>query len=126
MPAPAPGASASARLTVTDADTARAVGSGDVAVLATPRLLAVCEAATVAAVAPALAPHETTVGARVVLDHLAPSPVGACVCAEAVLTAVEGRRLTFRVVAREGERVIAEGTVLRVIAPRARFEAASG
>jgi predicted thioesterase len=125
MPAPAPGATAFAHLTVTDADTARAVGSGDVAVLATPRLLALCEEATVAALAPVLAPHETSVGARVVLDHLAPSPVGAHVSAEAVLTTVEGRRLTFRVVARQGERVIAQGSVLRVIAARTRFEGAS-
>ena len=68
-----PGASTSVALTVSDADTAPALASGDMPVLATPRLLALCEEATVAAVAPFLEQEETTVGSRVELEHLAPS-----------------------------------------------------
>src|SRR5919107_863346 len=71
--------------TVTEADTAAAIGSGEVPVLATPRVLALAERATVAAVAGALQAGATTVGTRVELDHLAPSLVGADLAVEAVL-----------------------------------------
>lgn len=110
-------------------DTARALGSGDVDVLATPRVLALVEAATVAAVAGVLEPGHTTVGSRVELDHLAPTGVGAAVRAEALLVAVAGRRLTFEVTLAEpggpggAARVVARGTVLRAVVDRARFPA---
>jgi fluoroacetyl-CoA thioesterase len=71
-----PGLAAAFRYTVTEADTAAAVSSGEVPVLATPRALALAERATVAAVAGALEAGATTVGTRGELDHLAPSPVG--------------------------------------------------
>ena len=116
-----PGASGRAELVVGERDTAVALGSGDVAVLATPRLLALCEAATVAAAAPGLAPDETTVGARVELDHLAPTPVGATVVADAVLDSVDGRTLTFRVRAVQGDLEVGRGTVRRVVVDRRRF-----
>ena len=74
------GDSATLRFTVTDADTAAAVGSGDLAVLGTPRLLAWCEAATCAALAASLSAEQTRVGTRVSLEHLAASPVGAVHC----------------------------------------------
>jgi fluoroacetyl-CoA thioesterase len=105
------------------ADTARALGSGDVDVLGTPRVLALLEAATVAAVAPALAAGSTTVGSRVEVDHLAPTAVGAAVRAEAVLAQVDGRRLTFEVALLEDGRVVASGRVVRVLVDRARFRA---
>jgi fluoroacetyl-CoA thioesterase len=116
-----PGATASVSLTVAHADTAPAAGSGDVPVLATPRLLALCEQAAVAAVAPSLEKGATTVGCRVELEHLAPSFPGAVVQATAVLTRVEGSRLTFAVTARQGGRVVARGTIERVVVDRARF-----
>ena len=72
-----PGLRAGFAYTVTEADTAVAAGSGDVPVLATPRVLALAERATVQAVAGALGPEATTVGARVELEHLQASPVGA-------------------------------------------------
>ena len=75
-PAFAPGLTAQVELTVTDADTAQAVGSGDVPVLGTPRVLALAEAATVAATAVGMPPGSTTVGTRVELEHLAPTVVG--------------------------------------------------
>ena len=62
--------------TVSEDDTAEAVGSGSLPVLGTPRLLAWCEAATCAAVAPCLDAGQTTVGTRISIEHLAPSPVG--------------------------------------------------
>jgi len=91
-----PGLRAGFSHTVTDADTAVAAGSGDVPVLATPRVLALAERASVEAVAGALDAGATTVGARVELEHLRATPVGATVTVEAVLERVDddgGRRL---------------------------------
>jgi predicted thioesterase len=87
-----PGLQATFRYTVTEADTAAAVGSGEVPVLATPLELARAEQATVAAVAGALEAGATTVGVRVELDHLAPSPIGASLEVGAELQRVTGRR----------------------------------
>jgi fluoroacetyl-CoA thioesterase len=117
----AQGLEGEASLVVSDADTASAVGSGDVDVLATPRLVALCEAATVAAVAAALETGATTVGTRVELDHLKPSYVGATVMARARLIEIDGRRLTFDVEATDGDVVVARGAVVRAIVGRARF-----
>ena len=72
-----PGRVESAQETVTQDVTAEAMGSGDVPVLATPAILASVERLAVASLADALQPGTTTVGARVELDHLAPTPVGA-------------------------------------------------
>ena len=119
------GSAGSATLTVTDADTAVALRSGDVRVLATPRLVALCEEATVGAVAAALDAAQTTVGTRVELDHLRPSFVGAHVTAAATLVSVDGRRLTFDVEASDGGDVIARGVVVRALVDRARFAARS-
>ncbi len=90
----------SVRAVVTKSDTAVALGSGDVPVLGTPRLLALAEAATVAAVMPQLGPGETTVGTSVTLEHCRASPVGAGLVVEAELTKVDGRRLVFSFIAR--------------------------
>jgi fluoroacetyl-CoA thioesterase len=117
----APGLRAGFSYTVTGADTALAVGSGDVPVLATPRVLALAEQASVAAVAGALHPGATTVGARVELEHLRATPVGATVAVEAVLERVDGRRLEFAVRVADGERLAARGWVIRVVVDRAAF-----
>jgi fluoroacetyl-CoA thioesterase len=116
-----PGLGARVELTVTDADTAQALGSGDVPVLGTPRVLALAEAATVAATAVRLDAGWTTVGTRVELDHRAPTPVGRTVRADATLAKVDGRRLLFEVVVRDGEVTVAEGRVERVLVNRHRF-----
>ncbi len=77
--------------TVTHEDTAVAVGSGSLPVLGTPRLLAWCEAATCAALAPVLSDGETSVGTRVTLEHLVPSAVGAALVVTAsVVTSTGG------------------------------------
>ena len=117
----APGLEAAFRYTVAGADTAAAVGSGEVPVLATPRVLALAERATVEAVAGALEAGATTVGTRVELDHLAPSPVGAELEVRAVLERVEGRRLQFSVALADGDRPVAQGLVTRVVVDAAAF-----
>src|SRR4051812_35004916 len=88
--------------TVTAADTAAALGSGSVAVLGTPRLLAWLEAAAVAAASGELAAGETSVGTEISLRHRRPSTVGGTVRTRAVLTSRDDRRLEFRVSARSG------------------------
>ncbi|MGW5669233.1 thioesterase family protein [Micromonospora sp. NPDC003776] len=117
----APGLSARVELTVTDADTAQAVGSGDVPVLGTPRVLALAEAATVAATATRMPAGSTTVGVRVELDHRAATSVGRTVVAQARLTKVEGRRLLFEVAVVDGADTVAEGRVERLLVDRQRF-----
>lgn len=108
------GLAGKATLTVADADTAPMMGCGDVDVLATPRLVALCEEACCAAVAGALSPPKTTVGVRVQLDHLAPIRVGTTVTAEATLERVEGRRLVFTVAATDDAGLVAAGRMTRV------------
>ena len=109
--------------TVAEHDTAAALGSGDLAVLATPRLLAWCEATTCAAVASYLTPEQTSVGTRVQLDHVGASAVGSVVRVTAAVSYVDGRLVRFEVVARQGEddRMVAHGEVTRVVVDRERF-----
>jgi len=115
------GATADVTHAVAEADTATAFGSGDVPVLATPRVLALLEEATVAAVAPLMADGQTTVGTRISLEHQAATPVGRTVTASARLVAVDGRRLEFEVTLTDGATVAAFGTVERIVVDRARF-----
>ncbi|WNM37833.1 hotdog domain-containing protein [Micromonospora halotolerans] len=117
----APGLTARVELTVTDTDTALAVGSGDVPVLGTPRVLALAEAATVAAVATRLPSGSTTVGTRLELEHRAATPVGRTVAARAELVKVDGRRLAFEVIVTDGNEVVATGRVERALVDRQRF-----
>jgi fluoroacetyl-CoA thioesterase len=114
---------ANVTFTVTADDTAAALGSGSLPVLGTPRLLAWCEAATCAAIEPALAPGETSVGTRVQLEHLAASPVGAEVEVTTSTTYVDGRLHRFTVAARHTAdgKVIASGEVTRVVVDGERF-----
>ena len=90
-----PGICGHAELCVTTADTARALGSGELPVLATPAVAALIEKACWKAVAPELEPGKGTVGTRLALAHTAPTPVGMTVRCDCTLTAVDGRRLTF-------------------------------
>jgi predicted thioesterase len=108
-------------LVVGEDDTARALGSGSVEVLGTPRLVALMEEATVNAVEGRLDPGVTTVGMRVQVDHLQPTPVGAEVFAEAYLDKVEGRRITFTVTASDSGGLVAAGKVTRVMVDVNRF-----
>ena len=122
-----PGLSAEVQLTVTDADTALAIGSGTVPVLATPRVVALCEQTSVKAVENDLAPGTTTVGMRVQLDHLAPTAVGQTVSCEATLESMAGRRVTFTVSVNDARGLVAAGKITRVIVDTERFlEKANG
>ena len=101
---------------VSEADTAVALGSGAVPVLATPRLIALCEQATCAALEGHLEPGLTSVGWRVQFDHSKPTAVGGKVTVEATLERMEGRRLTFAVSARDASGLmVGAGKVTRVL-----------
>jgi fluoroacetyl-CoA thioesterase len=116
-----PGLCAEAELTVGDADTALAFHSGEVPVLATPRVVALCEQASFEALVGELGPGETSVGMRVQLDHLAPTAVGHTVTAEATVEKVNGRRVTFTVSVNDERGLVAVGRVSRVIVDVDRF-----
>ena len=116
-----PGLQATVEATVTESHTAAALGSGDVDVLGTPAVVALCEAAAVKALAGALEPGRTSVGVRIDIEHLAPTPVGSTVVAAAELVAVEGRTLRFVVHATDRSGEIARGTHARVVVDAAKF-----
>jgi fluoroacetyl-CoA thioesterase len=119
---PEPGLAAEVRYTVTEADTAVAHRSGDVPVLATPRLLAWAEEATVRAVEGRLDADTTSVGTQTQLEHLRPTAVGGVVTVTARLVHVDGRLLRFEVTAiDDGGQTIGQGQITRVVVHRDRF-----
>lgn len=120
MPAK-PGLSASVSFEVTEADTAEALGSGDVPVLGTPRVLAMVENATIKALVGQLEPGETTVGMQVQVEHVAPTPVGATVVAEATVEKCAGRKVVFTVKVTDERGLVAAGRVTRVVVVRDKF-----
>lgn len=115
------GARAAAELIVDEADTAVAWRSGDVPVLATPRLAALCEEAACLAIADRLGRGETTVGLRVEFTHVAPTKIGSMVRAEATLERVDGARLVFTVLATDDCGLVGAGKLTRVVVDRERF-----
>jgi predicted thioesterase len=121
-----PGSSAEVSLTVGEADTALAMASGEVPVLATPRIVALCEEAACLAVEGQLGKRETSVGMSVQIDHLAPTPVGGKVKAEATLEKVNGRRLVFTVSVSDRRGLVAAGRVTRVVVDVDRFMEKAG
>lgn len=110
-----------AEAAVTPDNTAQAVGSGLVPVFATPWMIALMENAAVQAVQGALSADEGTVGTRLDVTHDAATPVGMRVWAEAEVTAVEGRKLTFAVTAFDEAGRIGGGTHQRFIIKPERF-----
>lgn len=117
------GMSASLLFDVAVEDTARVVGSGDLDVLATPRLLAWLEAATCAAVSTGLEAGQTTVGTRVSIEHRRASGVGDRLTVRAVIVGVEGTLLTFEAEATDqaSGAVVGVATVTRAVVDRDRF-----
>ncbi len=109
--------------TVTNDDTAAALGSGDLPVLGTPRVLAWCEAATCAAIARVLADGETSVGTRVEIEHTRASRVGASLEVRATPVYRDGRLHRFSVSVRgaDDRRVVAQGEITRVVVDAERF-----
>lgn len=116
-----PGLQARRSIVVAESDTAQAWRSGDVPVLGTPRLVALCEEAACQAVAGTLGEGRTSVGVSVQFDHLAPVRIGSEVTAEATLEKVEGRRLVFTVTAADHAGLVGAGRVTRVVVDMASF-----
>ena len=106
---------------VTETNTAEALGSGDMAVFATPAMVALMENAAMLAVAAELPEGSATVGTQMNTSHIKASPLGAVITASAELTAVDGRKLTFAVKAWDEKGVIGEGEHTRFVVDRARF-----
>jgi predicted thioesterase len=117
-----PGLIGRAELIVGAEHLASAVGSGLVDVFSTPMLIALMENAAVDAVSPTLTPGQTSVGVQLDVKHLVATPRGMRVCAHAELTEVNGRMLTFKVWAEDERERIGEGTHLRAVIDRERFE----
>ncbi len=117
------GLSSQSSVTVSAGNTAAAMGSGDLDVFATPAMVALMENAAMKAVADALPEGSTTVGAEMNVTHIKPSGLGAEIVATAVLTGVEGRKLTFNVGARDAEGMIGEGVHIRYVVDREKFMA---
>ncbi|MEG1611812.1 MAG: thioesterase family protein [Alistipes sp.] len=115
------GISHQSRTLVCGSNTAIAMGSGDLEVFATPSMIALMENAAMTAVAAELPAGVTTVGAEMDVTHIKPSGVGSEIVATAVLTAVEGRKLTFNVGARDAEGMIGEGVHIRYMVDREKF-----
>lgn len=111
----------SVELEVAEADTAIALRSGILPVLATPRVVALVEEASVVAVGEGLEDGHTTVGMKVRLDHLAPTALGRTVVAESTIEAVQGRRISFQVSVTDDRGLVAVGRVTRVVVEIERF-----
>lgn len=118
-----PGLSAEFEHTVTDADTASSWGSGGLPVFSTPALVGLMESAAVVALTGHLSPGETTVGGHIDVRHLAATPVGMQVRAKAELTAIEGRKLVFKVQAWDEVELIGEADHDRFMVDETRFVA---
>lgn len=114
-------ASAYQRFRVGVDDTAIAMGSGDVPVLGTPRMIAWCEEVTVMALADELEDGQTSVGYQIRIDHLAPTPVGMSVDVTAAVDEVDGRQVTFSIDVTDDNGTAASGTITRVLVDRDRF-----
>ncbi|MBR6543832.1 MAG: thioesterase family protein [Alistipes sp.] len=106
---------------VMEGNTAEFIGSGDMAVLATPAMVALMENAAMLAVALHLGEGETTVGSMISTSHLKPSKVGNAISAVAELTEIDGRKLTFKIQAYDGDTLIGEGNHIRFIVNREKF-----
>lgn len=120
------GLSFTSTMRVTAEVTAEYIGSGDLAVFATPAMCALMENAAMMAVAPHLGEGETTVGTALNIEHSKATKVGAIVTATAVLAEVNGRELKFNIAARDEISLIGEGTHTRFIVNREKFMAKLG
>lgn len=116
-----PGLRGKATAVVDDTQTAAAVGSGAVASFSTPALVALMEKAAITAITPYLDQGESSVGTEISLKHLEATPIGFHVVADAEVTAVEGKRVSFLVTASDDREKIGEGTHVRYVVDFARF-----
>jgi len=123
MKAVRPGLKGSAEITVGDQHTAPSVGSGAIAVLGTPVMINLMEAAALDAIEEFLEPGHQSLGTHLNVSHIAATPVGMRARADAEVTAVEGNRVSFRVEAHDEKDLIGEGTHTRVVVNVERFDA---
>ena len=120
MPLPA-GLATQVEMDVAPADTAPEFRSGDVEVLATPRLIALCEEAAAEALRPHLGSGQTSVGFRVEVTHLVPVLIGSHITASAALERVDGKRIWFNVTVTDKCGLVAAGRVVRVVVDSTSF-----
>ena len=117
------GQTATATVTVTESNIAKTMKSGSLDGIATPAMCALMEEAAQEAVQPYLEEREGTVGIALSITHEAPTPLGATVTAKAIVSAVEGRKLTFDIEASEGIGSIGRGTHERFVINNEKFMA---
>lgn len=108
-------------LVVSTDHVAAVMGSGDLHVFATPAMVALMENAAMMAVAEHLPEGSTTVGAMMNTSHVKPSPVDESIRATAILTAIEGRKLTFEIKAEDSKGIIGEAVHVRYVVDREKF-----
>ena len=111
------------KITVGDQDTAKAVGSGTLAVLATPRMIALMEEAAYKCIGAELESGSSSVGTLMNVKHLSATPVGMDVSANAEVTEVDGRRVVFKVEAYDAKGIVGEGVHERFIVYEEKFVA---
>lgn len=121
MDAIRPGLTGRAEMVVGTNDTAPRVGSGRIAVLATPVMIGLMEEAALAAVEHLMPEGKQSLGTRLDISHVAATPIGMTVDAVAEVVAVEGRTLTFRIEARDAAELIGEGRHERVVVTAETF-----
>ena len=117
-----PGLTGSAEIVVGPEHIAPFVGSGRIAVLATPVMINVIEAASLAAVEHLLPPGHQSLGIHLDVSHVAATPIGLRVTATAEVIGIEGRTIKFRVEARDEFEAIGGGTHERVVVSVERFD----
>lgn len=101
--------------------TAKNVGSGELAVLATPIMIALMENSAMMAVSQHILDTETTVGGRIDVMHLKPSKIGETIKVTATLIEIEGKKLTYNVIAQVDEFIVGKGSHVRFIVHKERF-----
>jgi len=115
------GARSDQTMLVTDDLTAVAMGSGSLPVLSTPAMIALMEASALAAIDPVLPDGQASVGIEISVRHLSATPVGEEIIASAIVTQIDGKRVTFEVRAWDRKELIGEGTHVRYIIDEVRF-----
>jgi fluoroacetyl-CoA thioesterase len=118
-----PGIKGTRQVRVREENSAEVMGSGTLKVFATPAMVALMEETAWKSVAEHLDQGEGTVGTALDIRHTAATPLGMTVTCESELTAVDGRKLTFHVIARDETGVIGEGEHQRFVVNNEKFQA---
>ena len=111
----------SATVKVTSDNCASSMGSGSLNVFATPAMVALMEQAACKVINPSLSEKETSVGTKLDIVHIKASPIGETIEATATLTSIDGRKLTFEVIAKDSKGIIGKGIHERVIVTTEKF-----